>query len=151
MRSTRYSARSLKLACVAAALAAAAGSAQALDKSGLVFVAADNMPVAPVNSAPGMPGRPDADRGTSADMNADKGADKAKQAVEDGAITTKIKTKLLTTKDLKSTGIHVKTKNGTVEVGGTVPSQQQHDLALDAIRSVEGVASVNDNLKVSTR
>ncbi|GLC94514.1 hypothetical protein Tamer19_39220 [Cupriavidus sp. TA19] len=147
MRSTRYSARSLKLACVAAALAAAAGSAQALDKSGLVFVAADNMPVAPVNSAPGMPGRPDADRGTSADMNADK----AKQAVEDGAITTRIKTKLLTTKDLKSTGIHVKTKNGTVEVGGTVPSQQQHDLALDAIRSVEGVASVNDNLKVSTR
>lgn len=151
MRFSRYSARSLRLACVAAALAAAAGGAQALDKSGLIFVAADNMPATPVNSAPGMPGRPDArpdaDRGTSTDASADK----AKQAVEDGAITTRIKTKLLTTKDLKSTGIHVKTKNGTVEVGGTVPSQQQHDLALDMIRSVEGVASVSDNLKVSSR
>ncbi|MFJ4290674.1 BON domain-containing protein [Cupriavidus sp. NPDC089707] len=147
MRYSRFSARGVKLACVAAALAAAAGAAQALDKSGLIFIAADNTPAAPVNSAPGMPGRPDSDRGASADM----GADKAKQAVEDGAITTKIKTKLLTTKDLKSTGIHVKTKNGTVEVGGTVPSQQQHDLALDTIRSVEGVTSINDNLKVSSR
>ena len=147
MRYSRYSARSVKLACVAAALAAAAGAAQALDKSGLIFIAADNTPAAPVNSAPGMPGRPDTDRGASADMSADK----AKQAVEDGAITTKIKTKLLTTKDLKSTGIHVKTMNGTVEVGGTVPSQQQHALALDTIRSVEGVTSINDNLKVSSR
>jgi len=147
MRFSRFSARSVKLACVAAALAAAAGSAQALDKSGLIFIAADNTPAAPVNSAPGMPGRADPDRGASADMSADK----AKQAVEDGAITTKIKTKLLTTKDLKSTRIHVKTKNGTVDVGGTVPSEQQRDLALDAIRSVEGVTSVNDNLKVSSR
>ncbi|MNU07680.1 Osmotically-inducible protein Y precursor [compost metagenome] len=71
--------------------------------------------------------------------------------MEDGAITTRIKTKLLATKDLKSTGIHVKTTNGTVEVSGTVPSKQQHDMALDAIRSVEGVSSVNDNLKVSAR
>ncbi|WP_439686675.1 BON domain-containing protein [Cupriavidus oxalaticus] len=147
MRFSRFSARSVKLACVAAALAAAAGGAQALDKSGLIFIAADNTPAAPVNSAPGMPGRADPDRGASADMSADK----AKQAVEDGAITTKIKTKLLTTKDLKSTRIHVKTKNGTVDVGGTVPSEQQRDLALDAIRSVEGVTSVNDNLKVSSR
>lgn len=146
MRISRLSARGLKMACVAAALAAA-GSAQALDKSGLIFIAADNTPAAPVNSAPGMPGRPDPDRGASADMSADK----AKQAVEDGAITTRIKTRLLTTKDLKSTGIRVKTKNGTVEVGGTVPSQQQRDLALDMIRSVEGVTSVNDNLKVSSR
>ncbi|MBP0628708.1 MULTISPECIES: BON domain-containing protein [unclassified Cupriavidus] len=150
MRISRLSARGLKMACVAAALAAA-GSAQALDKSGLIFIAADNTPAAPVNSAPGMPGRPDPDRGASADMSADMSADKAKQAVEDGAITTRIKTRLLTTKDLKSTGIRVKTKNGTVEVGGTVPSQQQRDLALDMIRSVEGVTSVNDNLKVSSR
>lgn len=146
MRFSRIPARTVRMACVAAALAVA-GSALALDKSGLILVAADDTPVAPVNSAPGMPGRADPDRGAAPDMSADK----AKRAVEDGAITTRIKTKLLTTKDLKSTGIRVKTRQGTVDVSGTVPSQQQHDLALDAIRSVEGVTSVNDNLKVSSR
>ncbi|WP_042880071.1 BON domain-containing protein [Cupriavidus necator] len=147
MRIPRTSARTWRMACVSAALAAAAGSALALDKSGLIFVAADNAPAAPVNSAPGMPGRADPDRGAGQDESVDK----AKQAVEDGAITTKIKTKLLATKDLKSTDIHVKTTNGKVDVTGTVPSKQQHDMALDAIRGVEGVSSVNDNLKVSAR
>ncbi|SPA43633.1 Predicted periplasmic or secreted lipoprotein [Cupriavidus taiwanensis] len=144
MRFSRTTARTVRMACVAA-LAAAAGSALALDKSGLVFVAADEAPVAPVNSAPGMPGRPDPDTG------AVTGVDNARQSIEDSAITTKIKTRLLGTKDLKSTGIQVKTQQGAVEVSGTVPTQQQHDLALKTIRSVEGVTSVNDNLKVSTR
>ncbi|RDK07013.1 BON domain-containing protein [Cupriavidus lacunae] len=147
MRFTRTTARTMRMACAAAALSAAAGSALALDKSGLTFVAADNAPAAPVNSAPGMPGRAEPDRGASTEASADK----AKQSVDDGAITTKIKTRLLATKDLKSTGIHVKTKQGMVDVSGTVPSQQQHDMALDAIRSVEGVTSVNDNLKASSR
>ncbi len=145
MRIPRTSARTLRIACVSVALAAAAGSALALDKSGLIFAAADNAPVAPVNSAPGMPGRAEPDRG------ADAGADKARQAVEDTAITAKVKSKLLGTKDLKSTGIHVKTTNGAVDVTGTVSSTRQRDMALDAIRSVEGVVSVNDKLKVSVR
>ncbi|WP_432261322.1 BON domain-containing protein [Cupriavidus sp. TMH.W2] len=147
MRFIRTTARITRMACAAAALAAAAGSALALDKSGPIFAAADNAPAAPVNSAPGMPGRADPDRGASTEASVDK----AKQAVEDGAITTRIKTKLLATKDLKSTGIHVKTKQGMVDVSGTVPSQQQHDMALDAIRSIEGVTSVNDNLKATSR
>lgn len=146
MRFSRIPARTVRMVCVAAALAAA-GSALALDKSGLILVAADNTPAAPINSAPGMPGRADPDRRAAPDMSVDK----TKRAVEDSAITTRIKTKLLTTKDLKSTAIHVKTQQGTVDVSGTVPSQQQHDMALDAIRSVEGVTSVNDNLKVSSR
>ncbi len=78
-------------------------------------------------------------------------ADTAKQAVTDSTITTKIKTKLLSTKDLKSTGIHIKTKDGIVNVSGNVPSKEQHDLALETIRGVEGVTSVNDTLKVSAR
>lgn len=150
MRISRSSARTVRMACASAAVAAlavAAGSALALDKSGLIFIAADDATVAPVNSAPGMPGRADPDRRTAPDT----GADNAKRAVDDSAITTRIKTRLLATKDLKSTGIHVKTTQGTVDVSGTVPSQQQHDMALEAIRSVEGVASVTDNLKVSSR
>ena len=66
-------------------------------------------------------------------------------------LTTKVKTKLLATKDLKSTGIHVKTKDRVVNLTGTVPSKEQHQLALDTVRSVEGVDNVKDNLKVSSR
>lgn len=143
MRFSPTTARIVRMAGAAAALAAAAGSALALDKSGLIFAATDNAPVAPVNSAPGMPGRPDPD------SSAVTGIDQAKQSVEDSAITTRIKTRLLGTKDLKSTGIHVTTLRGAVDVSGTVPTQQQHDIALKTIRSVEGVVSVNDNLKVS--
>ncbi|MDQ0139933.1 BON domain-containing protein [Cupriavidus necator] len=144
MQFFRTTARAVPGAWLAVALATFAGSALALDKSGLIF-AADNAPVAPVNSAPGMPGRPDPE------ASAGSGADQAKQTVEDSAITTRIKTRLLGTKDLKSTGIHVTTRQGTVDVSGTVPTQQQHDVALKTIRSVDGVTSVTDNLKVSAR
>lgn len=145
MRFSRTTARTLRMACTAAALAGAAASALALDKSGLIFAAADNAPVAPVNSAPGMPGRPDPD------ASAATGVGQTRQSLEDSAITTRIKTRLLGTKDLKSTGIHVTTQQGAVDVSGTVPTQQQHDIALKTIRSVEGVTSVRDNLRVSTR
>jgi len=80
-------------------------------------------------------------------------AENATEAVSDSAITTTIKTKLLLSmKDLKSTeDVHVKTRDGIVNVSGTVPSKQQHDVALETIRSVDGVRSIHDSLKVSSR
>lgn len=152
MRPSRPTASILRKACLAAALAAAAGSVFALDAGGFMRTAVDTgTTTAPPNSAPGMPGRAEINRDTAPPPSHDAGAATAKQAVSDSTITTKIKTKLLSTKDLKSTGIHVKTKDGTVNVSGTVPSQEQHDMALQAIRGVEGVMSVNDALKVSSR
>ena len=73
--------------------------------------------------------------------------------MSDSAITTTIKTKLLLSmKDLKSTeDVHVKTRNGIVNVSGTVPSKQQHDIAIETIRSVDGVRSIHDSLKASER
>ncbi len=150
MQSSRPAAPILRKACLAAALAAAAGSAFALDAGGFMRAATDTYSPPP-NSAPGMPGRAEINRDTAPPPSHDMSADSAKQAVLDSTITTKIKTKLLSTKDLKSTGIHVKTKDGTVNVSGTVPSQEQHDMALQTIRDVEGVMSVNDSLKVSSR
>jgi len=139
-------------AALAAALAAAAGGALALDGGGIVRVAADNYPsAAPTNDAPGMPGRAEGDRDARPPATTSMNGEKAKEAVSDSAITTKVKTKLLTTKDLKSTGIHVKTRDGIVNVTGTVPSKEQHTRALETIRSVEGVSSVHDELKVSSR
>ncbi len=151
MQSSRPTAPILRKACLAAAMAVAAGSAFALDPGGIMRTAVDTTS-APVNSAPGMPGRTDINRDTAPPpASHDMSADKARQAVTDGTITTKIKTRLLSAKDLKSTGIHIKTKDGTVDVSGTVTSQEQHDMALQTIRGVEGVTSVNDSLKVSSR
>ncbi|MGN5479135.1 BON domain-containing protein [Cupriavidus basilensis] len=152
MQSSRPTAPALRQACLAAALAVATGSAFALDAGGFMRTAADTASPPPANSAPGMPGRAEINRDTPPPAAGhDMSADTAKQAVTDSTITTKIKTKLLSTKDLKSTGIHIKTKDGIVNVSGNVPSKEQHDLALETIRGVEGVTSVNDTLKVSSR
>ncbi|PLP96610.1 BON domain-containing protein [Cupriavidus pauculus] len=148
----------LRIAMMVTALAAA-GGAHALDNGGFMKVADTSttsgsaMHPAPANNASGMSSRTEGDRtnGATTDSRTDASADNAKQAVTDSALTTKIKTKLLTAKDLKSTGIHVKTKDRVVNLTGSVPSSEQKQLAVDTVKSVEGVDSVSDNLKVSSR
>lgn len=146
--------KTLRVSLMVAALAAT-GSAFALDSGGFMKVADTNNTAThvPSNTAPGMPGHMDGDKeklpAASTGAKTDASVDNAKQTVTDSALTTKIKTKLLAAKDLKSTGIHVKTKDRVVNLTGSVPSQDQRQLALDTVRSVEGVDSVNNNLKVS--
>ncbi|MCY0853335.1 BON domain-containing protein [Cupriavidus sp. D39] len=143
-------ARTLRMTCVAAALAAATGGAFALDTGGFMRVAADTTLAVPPVLVPGVPARAEGDRDQQPAATTEM-TDKATQSVSDSAITTKVKTKLLATKDLRSTGIHVKTKDGTVDLSGSVPTKEQHQLAVDATRSVEGVSSVTDKLKVLPR
>jgi hyperosmotically inducible protein len=136
MRTTRKTLHAVQKAFLAATLTVATGSVLALDGGGVVRVAAnDSSTNAPAKSATSMR------------------AENATEAVSDSAITTTIKTKLLLSmKDLKSTeDVHVKTRDGIVNVSGTVPSKQQHDVALETIRSVDGVRSIHDSLKVSSR
>ncbi len=123
MQASRFTASTLRKACLAGALAAAAGTAFALDAGGIMRTAVDTA-APPANSAPGMPGRAGINRDTAPPPSHAMHADTARQAVTDSTITTRIKTRLLSTKDLKSTGIHVKTRDGTVNVSGTVPSQE---------------------------
>jgi len=134
-------------------LTAATGGVLAMGSGGALRVAADDYSTnAPAQSAPAMPGgRMEGEHDAQPPATTSMSANKAAEAVSDGAITTKVKAKLLTTRDLKCTGIHVKTKDDTVNVSGTVPSKEQHDLALETIRSVKGVSSVHDSLKVSLR
>ncbi|MFJ1257982.1 BON domain-containing protein [Cupriavidus sp. CuC1] len=143
-------AHTLRMTCVATALAAATGGAFALDTGGFMRVAADTTKGVPPNLVPGMPGRAEGDRDQQPAATTEM-SDNATQSVSDSAITTKVKAKLLATKDLKSTGIDVKTKDGTVNLSGSVPTKEQHQLAVDATRSVEGVSSVTDKLKVLPR
>ncbi|MGO4303424.1 BON domain-containing protein [Cupriavidus sp. RAF12] len=134
----------LRIALITVGLVAA-GGAQALEAGGLMKVAdttSRGTTMAPAT---------DGDKEQRPAATTDPSVDHAKQAVTDSALTTKIKTKLLATKDLKSTGIHVKTKDRVVNLTGTVPSKEQQQMAVDAVKSVEGVDSVRDDLKVSSR
>lgn len=151
----------LRVAMMVAALASA-GGAYALDNGGFMKVAdttgntTGNTAMRPSPTTPATPtGHMDGDKdkqpAATTGAKADASMDNAKQSVTDGALTTKVKTKLLATKDLKSTGIHVKTKDRVVNLTGTVPSSEQREMAVSTARSVEGVDSVDNNLKVSTR
>lgn len=59
----------------------------------------------------------------------------------DSWITTKIKTQMLATDDLKSSSIKVITENGVVYLMGIV-NHQQADIAVDIARQVSGVQKV---------
>jgi len=70
------------------------------------------------------------------------------QHIDDGTITTKVKTDLLAAKNVKSTHIHVKTHKGVVWLTGTVPSSDDKSAAEDVVKNVDGVESVKNRLKV---
>ncbi|HXZ10367.1 MAG TPA: BON domain-containing protein [Paraburkholderia sp.] len=70
------------------------------------------------------------------------------QHIDDGALTTKVKAELLGAKDVKSTHIHVKSRNGVVWLTGSVPSAQDKTAAEDAVNGVDGVRGVKNHLKI---
>lgn len=70
-----------------------------------------------------------------------KGSTSSLTRASDSWITTKIKTQMLATQDLKSGTIKVVTENGTVYLMGIV-SQSQADMAVDIARKVSGVQKV---------
>lgn len=74
----------------------------------------------------------------------------AGEKVNDAWITTKIKTELATTKDLKSTDISVETNDGVATLTGTVPTEIELKKAIASAESVKGVTKVEaSGLKVN--
>lgn len=63
--------------------------------------------------------------------------------IDDGWITTKVKSKLAAAKNIKSTDISVKTTEGVVTLTGTVSSNAVKNHAVREARSVKGVKSVD--------
>jgi len=68
------------------------------------------------------------------------------QALDDTAITTKVKTELLAQKDVNGTAISVDTKDGQVTLSGTVPPAQIAR-AEEITRKVDGVREVVNQLR----
>ena len=71
---------------------------------------------------------------------------KAATAVDDAAITAKVKTAIMAEPGLKAMDINVDTKDAVVTLTGTVPSAPLKDRAKEIATNVSGVKSVQDNL-----
>ena len=68
--------------------------------------------------------------------------------IDDGIVTTKVKTALLANESVKSSDIAVVTRKGDVQLSGFVDNQNQIDRAIDVARSIEGVRSVSNEMSI---
>lgn len=68
--------------------------------------------------------------------------------VDDGIITTKVKSALLSDANVKSFDIGVVTRKDEVQLSGFVDNQTQIDRAVEVARSVEGVRSVRNEMSI---
>jgi hyperosmotically inducible periplasmic protein len=71
------------------------------------------------------------------------------QHIDDGTVTTKVKAELLSAKNVKSTHIHVKTRQGIVWLTGSVPSADEKVAAQHVVQNVDGVKGVRNQLKIA--
>ena len=70
------------------------------------------------------------------------------QYVDDTALTAKVKTAIFEQPTLKSAEINVETFKGVVQLSGFVSSQENVNVAMATARSVPGVASVKNDMRV---
>ena len=68
--------------------------------------------------------------------------------IDDTVITTKVKAAILEDKDLKVAEINVETFKGVVQMSGFVSSQSDINKAATLARSVDGVKSVKNDMRV---
>jgi len=75
-----------------------------------------------------------------------KESDKAGEALEDAAITTKIKAAILAEPGLRVLQINVDTVNGASTLSGTVDSKSDSDRAKEIAGAISGVKRVDNQL-----
>ncbi len=76
------------------------------------------------------------------------GASQAEHALENGALTAKIKSKMALDDTVKALSINVDTADGVVTLRGTVHSEAERTRAVQLARETAGVISVTDRLTV---
>ncbi|CCK80277.1 BON domain-containing protein [Desulfobacula toluolica] len=77
------------------------------------------------------------------------GRTSAGQAFDDTVLTSKIKTELLKTPEIRSTNIDVDTNNNVVTLTGIVKTQREKDKVLYIVYKIAGNRQIVDNLSVS--
>lgn len=68
--------------------------------------------------------------------------------LDDSAITAKVKSALVTDKDVSALNINVETVNGVVQLSGFAGSRREMDRATEVARNVQGVKSVENNIRI---
>jgi hyperosmotically inducible protein len=76
------------------------------------------------------------------------GAAKAEQALSEGALTAKIKSKMALDDTVKALSIDIDTEGTVVTLSGTVTSEAVRARALQLARETAGVTAVNDRLVI---
>jgi hyperosmotically inducible protein len=76
------------------------------------------------------------------------GRTSAGQAFDDTVLTSRIKTELLKTPEIRSTNIDVDTNNNVVTLTGIVKTQREKDKALYTVYKITGNRQIVDNLAV---
>ena len=68
--------------------------------------------------------------------------------LDDATITTKVKTELLTAKDVSASHISVETTQGDVHLGGYAQSEAEKERAAEIASAVSGVRGVHNDIEV---
>lgn len=89
-----------------------------------------------------------ADKMDAAGARIEQGADKAKQALSDTAITAAVKTKLTADDELKLLDISVETVEGRAVLSGFAPNESARERATRIAGAVDGVVAVDNKLAV---
>jgi hyperosmotically inducible protein len=107
----------------------------------------DNLtaPPAVAGNTPSESGGPEGSNGAVSEA-----AGKMGEKVDDAAITTELKTKLIADTQVAARTINVDTKDGVVTLKGTVKSAEERDKAIQIARDTRGVQRVDDQLTVKT-
>ena len=75
-------------------------------------------------------------------------ANQAEDAIEHGAVTAKIKSKMALDDLVKARNIHVETNGTVVTLTGVVDSEAERKRAVELAKETKGVTSVVDHLQV---
>jgi osmotically-inducible protein OsmY len=70
------------------------------------------------------------------------------ELIDDTAITTKVKSRLIGDKDVSALDVQVETFKGTVQLSGFVGSERERERAAELARSVDGVKEVKNDLRL---
>ena len=74
---------------------------------------------------------------------------KAAVAIDDSVITAKVKSALVSNKQVSALKINVVTKHGVVILTGAIPSAEAGARVLKMVASIEGVKDIQNQLQVS--
>jgi hyperosmotically inducible protein len=106
------------------------------------------VPGSPVGASGPVDTRKGRDAGVKIGEATEKAANQAEDAIKQGAVTAKIKSKMVLDDLVKARNIHVETNGTVVTLSGAVDSEAERKRAVKLAKETEGVTSVIDHLRV---